>query len=174
MSSRRRGRLGRAEPEAALGNGRADGPDTHNEDTAATAHAGRRSPHGSAWSRLAFAAAISVFVVGTFASMGGLTYAASGARSTYDTVKQIAVKRTLKVSVHKSSAADEYPSTKQQTPAFTPPKPKVSSSKPATSSVAGTQGGTLPFTGFSLLGTVAVSLFLVGVGVLLRRRERKG
>jgi hypothetical protein len=32
-----------------------------------------------AWSRVAFAAAVSTFILGTFAPFGGLSYAASGA-----------------------------------------------------------------------------------------------
>src|SRR6266851_3943848 len=51
------------------------------------------------WSRLAFAAAVSVFILGTFASFGGLSYAASGATSTYQAVEQVVVKHKLTVSV---------------------------------------------------------------------------
>jgi hypothetical protein len=43
----------------------------------------------------------------------------------------------------------------------------VASAKPAV------KAGTLPFTGFSLLGTVVVGLALVGFGLLLRRREAR-
>ena len=42
------------------------------------------------------------------AAFRGLSYAASGAADAYDAAKQVAVKHTLKVSVHKSSAADQY------------------------------------------------------------------
>jgi hypothetical protein len=61
-----------------------------------------------AWSRVAFATAVSTFILGTFASFGGLSYAASGAAGAYHTARQVAVEHTLKVSVHKSSAADQY------------------------------------------------------------------
>ena len=54
------------------------------------------------WSRVAFAGAVSTFILGSVASFGGLSYAASGAAGTYHTVKQVAVKHTLFVSVSKS------------------------------------------------------------------------
>jgi hypothetical protein len=122
-------------------------------------------------SRLAFAGAVSVFILGTFASFGGLSYAASGAAGTYHAVKQVAVKHSLIVSVPKSSASAQYA-----------PKPKPHNTQPPAANVAGTQvgvagvssgsGGTLPFTGLSLLATFVLSLGLIGVGVALRRRER--
>ena len=120
---------------------------------------------------------ISVFVLGTFASLGGLGYAASGATGTYGAVKQVAVKHTLIVSVHKSSAADEYaPKPK--------PKPHKKKVKPVhQTGVAGAQtgvgiagvktSGTLPFTGLSLLATLVLSMALLVAGIILRRRERR-
>jgi len=123
------------------------------------------------WSRVAFASAASVFVVGTFASFGGLGYASSGASHTYNAVRQVAVSHKLKVVVHKSSAVSEYsrPST---TPAsFTPP---TASSSSGVNAAVKVQGQTLPFTGFSLLGTFLASLALIGAGIFLRRRERRG
>jgi hypothetical protein len=129
-----------------------------------------------AWSSVAFAAALSTFILGMFASFGGLSYAASGAADAYDAAKQVAVKHTLKVSVHKSSAADQYAPT---------PKPhkKHKKSHPvagvnARTGVAGATAGvstgkTLPFTGLSLLTTLILSLALIVVGVALRWRERE-
>jgi hypothetical protein len=125
------------------------------------------------WSRVVFAGAVSTFILGTFASFGGLGYAASGAGGTYQAVKQVAVKHTLIVSVHKSSASDQY---------APKPKPKkkhiqaggVAGKQTAVGGVAGVQSsGTLPFTGLSLLTTFVVSLALIGAGLALRRRERK-
>src|SRR6266849_190164 len=74
-----------------------------------------------AWSRLAFAAAVSVFILGTFASFGGLSYAASGAADTYKTVKQVVVKHKLTVSVPTSSAAAQYPHKPLKPPTVKPP-----------------------------------------------------
>ena len=126
------------------------------------------TPPRREWSRLAFAAAISVFILGTFASFGGLSYAASGATDTYSAVKQVVVKHKLTVSVHKSSASGQYP------PA--PTKKHVVKAQKPKQHVLGVQqaaGGTLPFTGFSLLGTFVTALVLIAVGIGLRRRERR-
>ena len=132
---------------------------------------GERFAQRRAWSRVAFAAAVSTFILGTFASFGGLSYAASGANGTYHAVKQVAVKHTLIVSVHKSSASDQYA-----------PKPKPHKNHVA-GGVAGERGavgvagvrtsGTLPFTGLSLAATLALSLALIVMGLALRRRERR-
>ena|SRR5512132_2653969 len=128
-----------------------------------------------AWSRVAFAGAVTTFILGTFASFGGMGYAASGAGSTYHALKQVAVKHTLIVSVHKSSASDQY---------APKPKPHKKHKKHPTvaAGVAGQQAalnkgvnssGTLPFTGLSLLATLLVSLALIASGIALRRREAK-
>jgi hypothetical protein len=123
-----------------------------------------------AWSRAAFAGAVATFILGSVASFGGLSYAASGAAGTYHTVKQVAVKHTLFVSVHKSSASDQY---------APKPKPKKHKRHGAAAGVAGLQSavakpsGTLPFTGLSLLTTLVVSLVLIATGLFLRRRERE-
>ena len=128
-----------------------------------------------AWSRVAFAGAVTTFILGTFASFGGMGYAASGAGSTYHAVKQVAVKHTLIVSVPKSSASDQY---------APKPKPQKKHKKHPTvaAGVAGQQAalnkgvnssGTLPFTGLSLLATLLVSLALIASGIALRRREAK-
>jgi hypothetical protein len=89
-------------------------------------------------------------------------------------VKQVAVKHTLIVSVHKSSARDQY---------APKPKPHKKPKEHAAGGVAGERGavgvagvrtsGTLPFTGLSLVATLALSLALIVAGVSLRRRERK-
>jgi hypothetical protein len=132
---------------------------------------GRAPTATRARSRLAFAGAVSTFILGTLVSFGGLSYAASGATGTFHTVKQVAVHHTLFVSVHKSSAADQYA-----------PPPKRHHKKHHRTGAVGVAGvqnavakpsGTLPFTGLSLLTTLLVSLALVATGLLLRRRERK-
>jgi hypothetical protein len=115
------------------------------------------------WSRLAFACGMSVFVLGTFASFGGLSYAASGANGTYHALSHAVATHKLAVSVH-SSAADQYPHAVK--PA------KVVKTKPKHAAVIG-KSGTLPFTGFSLLTTLLLSFALIGGGIVLRRRERR-
>jgi hypothetical protein len=154
--------------EGALRAERAEAPDGLVEDISgkvSTAPAYRRR----AWSRVAFASAVSVFVLGTFASFGGLGYASSGASDTYSAVKKVAVAHKLKVAVHRTSAADQYHPTTTPAP-FTPPSSNGPSSGVA--AAVTTQGNTLPFTGFSLLGTFLASLGLIGAGIFLRRRER--
>jgi hypothetical protein len=129
-------------------------------------------PRPHAWSRLAFAAAVSVFILGTFASFGGLSYAASGATSTYDAVKQVVVKHNLKVSIPTSSATAQYPKKPLTPPSVVAPAKKAHKHH-AVAGAAAAQSGTLPFTGFSLLATFVLSLALIGAGIALRRRERR-
>jgi hypothetical protein len=154
--------------EGALRAQRAEAPEGLVDDISAKVSSTPVQRRG-AWSRVAFASAVSVFVLGTFASFGGLGYASSGASDTYSAVKKIAVAHKLKVAVHKTSAADQYHPTTTPAP-FTPP----SSNGPGSGVAAAvaTQGNTLPFTGFSLLGTFLASLGLIGAGIFLRRRER--
>jgi hypothetical protein len=131
-------------------------------------------------SRLAFAGAVMTLMLGTFASFGGLGYAASTAAHAVRTVKHVAVGDT--VVVHHSSADEQYPGTAPPPPPLknTPPTNNPSSGTAAgTNNVAagGTQGvaaasGSLPFTGLSLLVTVVVSLLMIATGLVLRRRER--
>lgn len=155
--------------EGALRARRAEAPDHLVRDISAKVSAapGRER---RAWSRVAFASALSVFVLGTFASFGGLGYASSGASNTYNAVKKVVVVHKLKVSVHKSSAADQYSQPTTKPSAFTPPSTKGPNSGVA--AAVNTQGNTLPFTGFSLVGTFVASLALIGAGIFLRRRER--
>jgi len=139
-------------------------------------------PRRREWSRVSFAAALAVFMLGTFASFGGLGYASSGAVSSVKVVKRVVVpqKHQVVVTVRtNTSAADQYGrvkvyhKVKKVVKTVTTPKvvTKVvgvkSSIKPTTSNTT----NTLPFTGFSLVGTVALGLALIGLGVFLRRRE---
>ena len=167
MWKRPRSRVG-SELEAGLRMHRAEPRGEFVEELTERVRAESPAP-SRAWSRVAFAGAVSTFILGTFASFGGLSYAASGAAGTYHAVKQVATKHSLILSTHKSSASAQYPPTPRQT---TPP-----------AGVAGAQGqlgvggvstgGTLPFTGFSLLATLIVSLALIAAGLALRRRERR-
>ncbi len=117
-------------------------------------------------SRFAFSAALTVLMLGTFVSFGGLSYAASQSKDAVHTLTKVAASR--KIVVHDSSAADQYhkkthPGQKQ---IFTPP--------PGPSSTGTVhQAGTLPFTGLSLGATALVSGLLLLIGIMLRRRERR-
>jgi hypothetical protein len=129
------------------------------------------------WSRVAFASSLTVFMVGFFASFGGLGYAAANAHSVAKSVTRIVTpaktQHALAVKA-KSAAQDEYG---QQT--FTPPaaKPKpakvikvagISTQTPKPSST-----GELPFTGLGLGVTAGLGLMLLAFGALLRRRESR-
>jgi hypothetical protein len=120
-----------------------------------------------AWSRLAFAGAVSTLIVGMFASFGGLTYTASGASATYGLARNVVVEHKIAVTVRKSSAAAQYPGT----PAGVLPGSKTRSSGHA-AVVASAEARPLPFTGLSLVATVLVSIALIALGIALRRRER--
>jgi hypothetical protein len=170
MWGRRNSTKRRSELEGALRSHRAEASADFVDDLARRlVPEGIPSPRG--WSRLAFAAAVSVFILGTFASFGGLSYAASGATGTYDAVKQVVVKHKLAVSVKTSSASAQYPHKPLKPPTVVAPA-KVSH-KPSTAGVAAVQSNTLPFTGFSLLATFVLSLAFIGAGMALRRRERR-
>lgn len=128
-------------------------------------------------SRAAFAAALTVFVLGSLVSFGGVSYAASGASHALSTAKRVTVTSHPRVRAL-SAASDEYStaptikgSVKGTAAATSKPKPKkpVSATPPPT--VPTSQ---LPFTGLSLLGTSLVGFGLIGLGVALRRRERRG
>lgn len=119
-------------------------------------------------SRFAFSSALTVLMLGTFVTFGGLSYAASQSDNAVHALTKVAAGQ--KIVVHDSSAADQYDkkTSPGQKRVFTPP------SGPSPSS-AGTvqQEGTLPFTGLSLAGTALVSGLLLLVGIMLRRRERR-
>lgn len=154
--------------ERALRRHRSSAPD---ELVDAISHRVAASPpsRGRAWSRLAFAGAVSVFVLGTFASFGGLSYAASGASGTYTAVKQVVAKQKLHAVVHTSSAADQY----KKTPKGAVAGVTTNKKPPAPPAAPVAAGGTLPFTGISLATTFGLSLALIAAGILLRRRERR-
>lgn len=131
------------------------------------------------WSRVAFAGAMTVFMVGFFASFGGLGYASANVQSATRTVTRIVVPtKTNKVKVVRqtqSAGAAQYSSPQPQT--YTPPpsKPKVIQVAGISTSPQPTSTGssTLPFTGFGLGLTAGLGLLLVALGALLRRRESR-
>src|SRR6266542_2128552 len=110
-------------------------------------------------SRVAFALALTTFMVGTFASFGGLSYAASGATSAAHAVKQVVASHPRTLS--KSSARAQYG------PAPAPAKKAVALPAQAV------QTSQLPFTGISLLVTTALGLALLAAGLILRWREKR-
>lgn len=132
-------------------------------------------------SRLAFASALAVLVIGTFLSFGGAAYAANGATQAPATPAST------------SAAADEYgdqavaevPLTPPTAPKSEEPTSQEPTSQEPTSQTPTTQvegatatapaqkSGTLPFTGVGLGSTALVSLLLVSLGVYLRRRESR-
>jgi|SRR5438105_9741526 len=129
---------------------------------------GERPVQRAAWSRLAFAGAASTMILGMFASFGGLSYAASGASSTYTVVRQAVVHHKLAIHVTKSSASSQYNTTPQA------PAQQVAGQTQVKGSALGAVKSSLPFTGISLLATVLVGFALLATGLILRRRERSG
>jgi LPXTG-motif cell wall-anchored protein len=127
---------------------------------------GDRPRQPVAWSRLAFAGAVSTLILGSFASFGGLGYASSGATSTYKLAKELVVQQNI--TVNRSSASAQYPP---------PPKQPTQQSQGVAGQQAasGTLGATqaLPFTGISLITTTLIGSVLLGLGLFLRRRERR-
>jgi hypothetical protein len=171
MWSHRKSRRRQLDPEALL---RAHRSEPRNEFVRDLAGRLRVDPTAvkrpTAWSRLAFAGAISTMILGMFATVGGFSYAASGATSTYSVVKEIVVDRELTVDVETSSAQQQYPGT--PTPPAEPPQQNVGSN--ATAGVASVEAAeTLPFTGISLLATALLGTALLALGLILRRRERR-
>jgi hypothetical protein len=126
-----------------------------------------RSNRGS---RLAFGAAVTVFMLGTFASFGGLGYAASSAQTTATAVKRVvAPAKTQKA--HRSSAASQYGEQSVLTPPVAKPKDPAPTARVAAASAASPpKSGTLPFTGLGLGATALLGSLLLTLGVVLRRR----
>lgn len=125
-------------------------------------------------SRTAFASALAVFMLGTFASFGGLSYAASGAQTASDVVKRVvAPAKVEKKQAKRSAAAAQYgeaqvPQPEPQATNDPTPEPVVQVAGATTPPV---QSDTLPFTGLGLGGTAALGLALLALGAFLRRRE---
>jgi hypothetical protein len=112
-------------------------------------------------SRAAFAAALITFVVGTFASFGGIGYAASGGVH--------AIRHLTHNSTVQTSSRDQY-----SKPKVAPTVAAVATTKttPKAPVVVATKGQ-LPFTGLSLVPTAALGLLFIALGLMLRRREAK-
>lgn len=168
MSSYRRFRSRGADPEARLRALRAEPRREFVRELSARVEADRAARRPMAWSRLAFAGAASSLILGMFAAVGGFSYVASGASATYSVAKEVVVKHKLTVSVHKSSASEEYPGTPSE-----PPQQNVAGKETQASQVAGVATArALPFTGISLLTAVLIGSALLALGLILSRRER--
>lgn len=127
----------------------------------------RQVPHPRAWSRIAFASALTTLMLGGFASFGALSYAAERVDHGVNAVKTVLGPpsgNAPRVS-HRSPAADQYKSP----PPTTPPAGGVLGSGGAG---AAQVTGELPFTGFPLIVTAAIGFGFLVLGVMLRRRER--
>ena len=148
---------------------------------------GRRTRQRSA-SRLSFAAALTVFMLGTLASFGGLGYAASSTKAAFKKVGALEGP-----SAARTPASDQYVEkvtichnghtitiSQSALPAHLRHGDTIgpcdvlgaSASRTLGGGALGTtaSGGALPFTGISLAATVLLSLVLMTLGFALRRR----
>jgi hypothetical protein len=146
---------------------------------------------------LSFAAALTVLMVGTLASFGGLGYAASSTKEAAIAVKDIVASSRPQV-VHSSAAQDQYGPQKvtichkghtitisrSALPAHLAHGDFVGVCPAGAGGVAGAgaggtlglasqSGNTLPLTGLSLGATVLASLLLMTLGFALRRRANR-
>jgi hypothetical protein len=158
--------------ERALHAGRPEAPDELVAELASRSAVSRPVHRGS---RAAFALALTVFMVGSFASFGGVGYATAGAQDAVQSVTRIVTpaKSELQARETKSSAQDQYGN---QT--FTPPAAKTKPSvqikvASASASQVAAESGELPFTGLGLGATALLGLTLLGFGAMLRRRENR-
>jgi hypothetical protein len=112
-------------------------------------------------------------MLGAFASFGGLSYAAERVDNGVNAVQTALTPsndHARRVS-QRSPAADEYTSPPPTTP---PPGGGVSGGGGGGGAAPRAQvSGELPFTGFPLIVTAGIGLGFVGLGVALRRRERR-
>jgi hypothetical protein len=125
-----------------------------------------RSPRRA--SRVAFAMALVTFMVGSFASFGGLSYAASGAASAASAVKHV-VASDHRRALQSSSAKAQYGSP----PTGTSEEQGTAGETAGAGQVAGAQSSSLPFTGMSLLVTALLGFSMLTAGLLLRWREQR-
>jgi type VI protein secretion system component VasF len=124
------------------------------------------------YSRVAFGLALATFMAGLFATFGGVGYAASGVTDTVHAVKS-AVHVTAKPARSTlSSAKAQYGHSQVAAAIAKVQRPTKHVAAPVAVHQA-VKSSQLPFTGLSLLPTALIAFFLIGVGVLLRRRENE-
>lgn len=133
----------------------------------------RTSPRAHRGSRVAFALALSVFMLGTFASFGGLGYAAT--TQAQESQKQSATADDCDDANGKQSAAGkQYCEEKLPDLTVAPlTPPSASVGVAAQSTPPQSTSDTLPFTGYGLGGTALVGSLLLALGVFFRRREAR-
>lgn len=135
-------------------------------------------------SRLAFASALAVLVIGTFLSFGGAAYAATGTAQkpmapTSSAAAQYGNEPVAQVPLTPPTAPTSEEPTSQEPTSQEPTSQEPKSQEPttqvegATATAPAQKSGTLPFTGVGLGSTALVSLLLVSLGVYLRRRESR-
>jgi hypothetical protein len=139
------------------------------------AYLGRHDRRPRAWSRLAFASAVTTVMLGAVASFGGLGYAAGKVDHGVSAVKSALASsgdHAQRVS-QRSPAADQY----ESPPPVTPPGGGgvlgAGGGGGGGQAPQATVSGELPFTGFPLIWTALLGLGFVVLGVLLRRRESR-
>ena len=128
-----------------------------------------RAPAGRArraFSRAAFAATVATFILGAFASFGGLGYAAAGASETARAVTKMVTQERVVY----SAANDQYG--KPEKTVKTDVRKETPSGVASGLGTTGQSGGSLPFTGVSLAATTVLGLGFLGLGIALRRWER--
>lgn len=155
--------------------------------------ANRRRAHLYVASRLSFAGALTVLMLGTLASFGGLGYAASSTKQAAIAVKKVVAPSRPQV-VHSSAAQDQYAPqkvtichkghtitiSKSALPTHLRHGDTVGPCPAGAGGIAGAGAGgplgataqvaSLPNTGLSLGATVLASLLLMTLGLALRRR----
>lgn len=154
--------------------------------------AGGRRSRLYAWSRVSFAGALTVVVLGAFASFGGLGYAASGTKQAVRAAKNVVAPSGPQI-VNKSAAQSQYGQPKvticHKGHTITIAEPALpahlrhgdtrgacgvagAANTQTNAGVLGSaaSGGNLPFTGMGLGVTVLIALLLVSLGLVLRRR----
>jgi hypothetical protein len=131
-----------------------------------------------AFSRLSFAAAVTVLIFGSVGSFGGLGYAATGAEQAADAMREVLVpKKQKQVKVVESSPAQtQYPREQvlpqQETIKVRAARKAQRPPSRPTPLAAAPERGELPFTGLALGSTIVLALLFVGLGAALRRMAR--
>ena len=144
-------------------------------DRIATAHQARPQLHRL--SRLSFAAAMTTLVLGTLASFGGLSHAASGTVDAFEAVKTVATEDVGLRIPDRSPAQTQYRDEEDETEVTTvvgtrPGAPGGGGAGAPVTDVAGVTAEQLPLTGLGLVTTALVGLGFAGLGLALRRASR--